>query len=44
MKFYIVRVGNLVYRDLQLCSIDAVIHAMDRFPGATRITAKLESK
>jgi hypothetical protein len=42
MKFYIVRVGNLVYRDLQSCSIDAVLHAMDRFPSATRISAKVE--
>lgn len=41
MKFYLVRVGNLVYRDLQACSIDAVIHAMDRYPGASRISAKL---
>lgn len=40
MKFYIVTVGALSYRDLQMCSIDAILHAMDRFPGATRISAK----
>lgn len=42
MKFYTVRVGSLMYRDLQASSIDAVIAAMDRFPNATRISAKLE--
>lgn len=41
MKFYIVTVGNLSFRDLQPSSIDAILHAMDRFPGATRITARL---
>ena len=42
MKFYTVRVGSLKYRDLQTCSIDAVLAAMARFPNATRISAKLE--
>lgn len=40
MKFYIVTVGALSYRDLQPSSIDAILHAMNRFPGATRISAK----
>lgn len=42
MKFFTVRVGALVYRDLQLCSCDAIIAAMNRFPAATGISAKLE--
>ena len=41
MKFYIVTVGALSYRDLQSSSWAAIEHAMDRFPGAERITAKL---
>ena len=41
MKFYIVTVGALQYRDLQSCAIDAIIKAMERFPGANRISAKL---
>jgi hypothetical protein len=41
MKFYIVTVGALSFRDLQPSSIDAILHAMDRFPGASRISARL---
>lgn len=41
MKFYIVTVGALSFRDLQPSSIDAILHAMDRFPGAQRISARL---
>lgn len=41
MKFYLVKVGNLRYRDLQPCSVDAVIAAMDRFPGARSISVKV---
>jgi len=40
MKFFIVKVGNLTYRDLQPSSIDAVIHAIERFPNARRISAR----
>lgn len=41
MRFYIVRVGALTYRDLQACSIDAITHALDRFPNARRVSARL---
>ena len=41
MKFYIVKVGNIKYRDLQPCSVDAVIAAMQRFPNASRISVKV---
>lgn len=40
MKFFIVTVGNLTYRDLQPSSVDAVIHAIERFPNARRIGVK----
>jgi hypothetical protein len=40
MKFFIVTVGNLTYRDLQPSSVDAVIHAIERFPNARRISVK----
>lgn len=42
MKFYIVTVGNLRYRDLQANSFDAWEKAAERYPNATRITVKLE--
>lgn len=41
MKFYIVRVGTLTYRDLQPSSCDAILAAMSRYPGASRISARL---
>lgn len=41
MKFYIVRVGNLRYRDLQPSVWDAIDKAMRRFPNARVITAKV---
>lgn len=41
MKFYIVRVGNLAYRDLQPSSCDAILAAMCRFPRAIRISARV---
>lgn len=41
MKIYFVRVGNVAYRDLQPSSCDAIIAAMRRFPGATRISARV---
>lgn len=41
MKFYLVKVGNLMYRDLQPSGIDAVIAAMYRYPDARYISAKV---
>lgn len=41
MKFYIVKIGNLIYRDLQPSSVDAVIAALHRFPEARRISVKV---
>lgn len=41
MKFYLVKIGNLRYRDLQPSSIDAIIAAMGRFPNARSITARV---
>ena len=40
MKFYIVRVGNLMYRDLQPSVWDAIDKAMRRYPDARVISAK----
>ena len=40
MKFYIVKIGNLIYRDLQPSSVDAVIAALHRFPDARCISVK----
>jgi hypothetical protein len=44
MKLFLVKVGNVMYRDLQLSSCDAVIAALNRFPGAGRIVVKLIPK
>lgn len=40
MKFFLVRVGGLTYRDLQPSSCEAILAAMHRFPHATRISAR----
>lgn len=41
MKFFLVKIGNLRYRDLQPSSCDAVIAAMNRFPHARSIVVRL---
>jgi hypothetical protein len=41
MKFFLVKVGNVMYRDLQPSSCDAVIAAISRFPGARRVVVKV---
>lgn len=41
MKTFIVTAGTERYLGLFASSFDAVLDAMDRFPGATRITAKV---
>lgn len=41
MKFYLVKIGNLMYRDLQPTSVDAVIAAMSRYPSARCISVRV---
>lgn len=38
MKHFTIRANNIRYSGLFACSIDAVLDAMERFPGAARIS------